>query len=308
MTKTGRNLEIYRHPELFHHQLRPFSFLSNLNARFVSKFLKRIDVHDRELIVNFAYDYGFLRKLFPQHRIVTILNDNFEAQAKPWMRRRVAEEIASVCRVSDMVLAVSYPLLNMARRYNENCDLLLPWSSQDYARPAPGNRRRVALYFGYVHRVDWAVIEFLLSNGVPVRVVGPFPRMREHWIARRLQYRFPSLLELKGPSHIKELQLDDVCCTLLPYSSSLKNINFVTASNRLFNLLALGLPAIHVDLPYLIDAPREVIWKCKKIEEYLEGYRFAADNFDSLQNKIQEFVAPHNEDSRRTQLEGVLQI
>ena len=64
---------------LVHHQLcifPVFSCFSNIFTLFQLLYIRTLSI-DAPLIINFNYDFWFLRILFRKSRIVTILNDDF---------------------------------------------------------------------------------------------------------------------------------------------------------------------------------------------------------------------------------------
>ena len=60
---------LYRYRQLIHHKLRFFPFIHKLNAAFEKKEIKtlsdKLDIKSCDVIVNFNYEYYFLRELFP---------------------------------------------------------------------------------------------------------------------------------------------------------------------------------------------------------------------------------------------------
>ena len=54
-------------PEVIHHQLRPFRQLGNAANSFPKKFISRYysKINPPDVIINFNYDFGFLKDIFP---------------------------------------------------------------------------------------------------------------------------------------------------------------------------------------------------------------------------------------------------
>ena len=98
-------IHFYSHPELLHHQLRPFRLLRKLNEYYELKYINKILNNNNnnkqssniqpqtsnikhqtsnikpDLIINFNYDYYFLKNIFPDTPIATVINDDFEVKA-----------------------------------------------------------------------------------------------------------------------------------------------------------------------------------------------------------------------------------
>jgi len=109
--RVEENISFYSHSELIHHQLRKYPFIQKANNAtvkfYLRKILKKIEF---DFIINFCYDYSFLRELASNKKVITIINDDFEAQAKLGMEKQIRNQMQETCKNSDDVLTVSYPL------------------------------------------------------------------------------------------------------------------------------------------------------------------------------------------------------
>jgi hypothetical protein len=286
---TSNNVSLIKHFELFHHQLRPFDFLVKLNKMVAKYFIKQsVKNQNVDLVINFNYDYSFLKDIFPGKKIITIINDDFVAQAKPWMVSSIKKQLQSTCKNSDLLFAVSYPLVDQLKQFNKNTHLLLPWSQNRYKIPRMVEKKNVVLYWGYVDkRVDWDVIFYLLEQKINLRFVGTVSHSVKDKIAKCKEYKG---FELFKPSLLGDLPLDDISCSLLAYDISIKALEAVTISNRAFQLLSFGIPLVYSDLPNLIKVKTTVISKCKTNEEYLSSIKLFTADFKSSQSDIKEFV------------------
>ena len=97
----SEKLTLVKTAYLIHHQLRLNSFSRNLNATYekvmIKYFGKKVD--ENVIVINFNYDYTFVRNLFPKNKIVTIINDDFVSQAKFNNGKHVAESLKiSICK------------------------------------------------------------------------------------------------------------------------------------------------------------------------------------------------------------------
>lgn len=319
-TRFEEGIHFYSHPELLHHQLRPFRLFRKLNEYYELKYINKI-LHisacaeatvgnhqsairfKPDLIINFNYDYYFLKNLFPHIPLITIINDDFEAKAKFWMKKSARVQIRQTCVSSDIVLTVSYPLLKKLKKYNDYTYLFFPWAKNLYQlstdcvdRMPGGEVREVVLYYGYINnKLDWEIINKLVQAKIKLRFIGPIAKnVRKH--IRKL-FKFNNF-ELLPACDIQNIDFNDVCCSIIPYDLNFKNNHSITVSNRIFNLLSYGIPIVNADLKYLIDSPKKVIQKCSDIKEYLEAIDFFKNNFSFVQADIADFLKDNYEENR----------
>ena len=170
-------IHFYSHPELLHHQLRPFRLLRKLNEYYELRYINKILNNNNkpqldkteiqqgkhltaniqhptsniqpDLIINFNYDYYFLKNIFPDTPIATIINDDFEVKAKLWMKRSARSQIRQTCMNSDIVLTVSYPLLKKMKKYNKNTYLFFPWAEHLYQKPQYNKKSSTPSIFSF---------------------------------------------------------------------------------------------------------------------------------------------------------------
>ena len=387
LARLEEGIHFYSHPELLHHQLRPFRLLRKLNEYYELKYINKIlnnnnkpqldktdpgeivpstrdhgvkiqqgkhltsNIQPRyartslrgkhptparqrpmaggsnippDLIINFNYDYYFLKNLFPNAPIATIINDDFEVKAKFWMKRSARDQIRQTCMNSDIVLTVSYPLLKKMKKYNKNTYLFFPWAEKLYQKPqsfssisthllplsttverglggeeerkSEGDMREVVLYYGYINnKLDWKIITNLAQAKIKLRFIGPVAKNVRKQIRYLLNFKN---FELLPSCDIQNIDFDDVCCSIIPYDLNFKNNHSITVSNRIFNLLSYGIPIVNADLKYLIDAPQNIIRKCSSLEEYMEAINFLKNNFSLVQADIKNFLKGHYEANR----------
>jgi hypothetical protein len=292
-------IEFFSHAELIHHQLRYFPIIQWANNLVVKFYLKKIIKRVKyDLIFNFCYDYSFLKQLSPGKKIITMIEDDFESQAKFGMTEQIRNQVRATCLSSDVVLTVSYPLFDKLMTYKNNVKMLFPWSQSEYKVPANVTKRDTVLYFGFLHRLDWNVVEELVSStNYNYRFIGPTAKSIDDRMVNRLRDCY-SNFEYIPYSNIKNLNIDDVFCSILPYDTRIKSVQACTISNRAFNLLSYGLPLVYADLQYLLDAPDTVIRKNGGIEDYRISLDFFYENFYEVQDDIKSFLGNHYEDDR----------
>jgi hypothetical protein len=297
----------FAHAELIHHQLRYFPLIQAANNFVVKFYLRRILKELKfDFIMNFCYEYHFLKDLAPGKKIITMIEDDFESQAKFGMTRAIRNQIRKTCVNSDYVLTVSYPLMEKLKRHTANVRMLFPWSQKKYTRPQRSDNRNTVLYFGYIHRMEWNVVEQLISEtSYKFRFVGPPAKRLDIKMIRFLKQTYLNF-EYVPFSTLSDLKLDDVFCSILPYDPEIKSVQACTISNRAFNLLSCGLPLAYADLQALLEAPDTVIRKNRTVKEYKECLKFFNENFENVQGDIEAFLNHHYEGDRWKVLETTI--
>jgi hypothetical protein len=297
--RSEEGILFFSHAELIHHQLRYHKIIQWANNQVVKFYLKKI-IRQVEFgfILNFCYDYSFIRQLEPEKRIITMIEDDFESQAKFGMKIQIRNQVRDTCKSSDVVLTVSYPLFTKLQSYKNNVHLFFPWSQKRYQYPVTSTNRNTVLYFGFVHRIDWAIVEDLVRYAkYNFRFIGPPGKMGDLKVLTHLKKTYQNFEHINYLS-INGLKLDDVFCSILPYDPTIKSVQACTVSNRAFNLLSLGLPLVYASLDYLIEAPETVIRKNKTIQDYQNSLEFFNNHFYEVQGDIEQFLSNHYEEDR----------
>lgn len=289
-----------------HQQLRFMKPLSVLNAAVEKAELRRAAPEPPRIgILNFNYDYEFLREVYPDARIVTLINDDFIDGARWFSRRETTRALAATARMSDRCVAVSFPLVDQLRAFTDRVDLFLPWSRSGYTRPPAGLDRPDVLYWGYINdRIDAVAVRHVLESGVRVHFVGPvIPSPK---VASFLDHPNVSHRPAASLAELREI-IDRCCASLLPYDINFKQVAAITINNRAFEILSFGLPLLYSDLPGLIDSPPGVIYRNASPEAYVEAIRSARVSFDAVQPVIEQFLEGHTGRERYTQLMSYFQ-
>ncbi|QFR48896.1 hypothetical protein FJR48_03830 [Sulfurimonas lithotrophica] len=302
------NLVLLSTFELIHHQLRFISPLIWLNKLLVKWNIKNIskDEPKPDVIINFNYDYYFLKELYPNVKIVNIINDDFIEMAKPWMKKLAKEQLHKTCLNGDETLTVSYPLEKQLLKFTDNVHLFFPWAGQRYQNHGAEKVKDTVLWWGYIrHNIDWDTIEYLLKKGVKIRMVGPIMKAKniDQYIEQLQKY---DNFELQASTSLDKLNFDDICCSLLSYRKDVEIKKGITISNRGFNLLSNGIPLVYVNLPELIEAPVQVITKCDSKEDYLNAVKYFQNNWNEAQPYIKDFLEGHYEEDRYEKLKSFI--
>jgi hypothetical protein len=298
-------IRLQRTRQLLHHQLRVAPLLAGANALYetgrIHEALRGED--PPTAIINFNYDYFFLRDAFPGVPIVSVFNDDFIDGAR--LSRKQAERAVRLTSTRSMHnLVVSYPLLDQVRRFTDRVSLFLPWARRGYAPGRLDATPRDLLYWGYIgDRIDFPTVESLLASGVRIHFVGPIiGSERAHQLVRRPNATYHGLKSVTELGPIAE----QCVASILPYDATLAQLPALTMSNRGFDLLSWGLPLIYGDLPGLLRAPEGLIYRCKTPRDYLEAVEAARERSGSVQGAIRDFLQHHTAEVRYRQILDVL--
>ncbi len=260
----SNQLTLVNTTRLIHFQLRVVPVLSWLNGLWASAQirarLRACDVGSDAIVINFNHDFDFLTDVFSRKQIVTLINDDFEAQCRlPW-RWHITRMLRRTCQSSGAVLAVSTPLLD---RLSQWCTptLFLPWAVTEYKAPSPNTGRRTTLLFwGSIDNALDLDLVARLANALKARgpqwkmlFVGPTQHQSRRVRILEALSNF-SNIEVRDATPLNELPLDEVLCGIMPYANT-PAVNAVTLANKSMQLLAHGLPLVISAMPRFVDEP-----------------------------------------------------
>ncbi len=293
-----------RSTQLIHHQLRLFEPLAAANAiaeRFsIGRLRDQLRITGNDIILNFNYDYYFLRDLFPSNKMLTIINDDFVAQSRFRKGKHALRSLRTTCRRSDEVLVVSYPL---ARQVSGSCkpNLFFPWADVEYKHPSASDSRNKILLWAHIDgRIDFELLTQAANaaNKFSFYVVGP--------VAEGVQKSLEQLTEnvknihLIAPRKLDELELDHFFVSIIPYRKGVGDIEAVTMSNKSLQLMARGLPLITYGMPEFYEHP--AIRKANDVSGFLEGLDYFHSEFYRVQPDIENLISISQARNRYEQL------
>jgi hypothetical protein len=304
--RTGApGITVARHHELIHHKLRLLPLAHHLNAAVVVSSLRaaaRRGVFGKDaVVVNFNYDYCFLRRVFPGQRLITMINDDFVSTALFGIEAPLRWALARTCRDSDRVLTVSAPLQEQLAPYCR-AELFLPWADQPYAAPDAGASRDTLLFWGFINnKVDFALLRAMSEQFAGTRpnlklmLVGPVEQGVDEQLSA---LRARGNVEVLPATSLDRLPLGRVLAGLIPYRAGVAEIEAIALPNKALQLLARGLPLLIAGMPRFIREPFVFRLDDGPVAAVLD--RVAA-RFGDLQTDIREFVAANCERARLTQ-------
>ena len=293
--------------EALHHQLRLLPWLHRLNAwvarRDLRQRLSLLDQRRSDLIINFNYDAFWLRSLFPDQPILTIINDDFEALGRLPVRRHLTWALRRTCAMSTRVLVVSEPIRQRLSRWCEP-ELFLPWAADPYQVPEPSSQRNVLLFWGYSNeRLDGAALQACLPalerRGLRLRFVGPLDA-DGHQLQRQLGNN--AMVEWRPACSFADLDTFDCLAALIPYRLDCPGVEAIQLSNKALQLLSRGLPLITSAMPNFHRAPFVLPYGTATHPGLIDAALAVQHRFESLQPAIAEFVGANGPEARLRQL------
>ncbi len=296
-------INVNRIVERMHHQIRLLKLLDLYNNLSVKIQIKKINYKMKFVaVINFNYDYHFIREMF-NAPFISVINDDFVASAIPLMKQNVQNKLNLICKVSDSVLCVSHSLHRSLKILTDKAELFLPWSLKHYTSPGINKKRDVVLYFGYISRIDTRIIDKLCEKNIKIRFVGP---VLGDGLRVKKYYESYNNIEFLSSRNLCEVYLEDVCCSVALYDLTIESNLAITASNRMFQLLSEGIPLVYPKLPNLITAPSTVIAVCSEIDEFPTAINFFMKNFDTIQDDIRFFLEDHTSEKRLVFMNGLI--
>jgi len=305
-----RGICLHQTGQLIHHKARIGIIFSWLNEKYESHQIRTTSVYQNtdstSVVVNFNYEYFFLRKLFPKNRIITIINDKFWARALPGCGRFLKGALRKTCKISDRVLTVSVPL---KKELSEFCRpfIFFPWSQAGYRRPSRSCRRNLLLFWGYLDdRIDYGFIlklaNLLLIKKIPLTILmsGPhIPVMQPFLSAPKLP---PNLVVLPAQP-LENLPTNRALAGILPYRTNNPYNMAISLPNRSLQLLALGLPLCVRGAPAVLKQPF-IFPLPQNAQSCPILFKKIQKRFQILQPSIKKFVDANNPANRLAQFLG----
>jgi hypothetical protein len=304
--KGAQHITVAQHHELIHHKLRLMPVVHRLNAAVVRRSLQRVlaktDFGSDAVVVNFNYDYWFLRDLFPRQRVFTLINDDFISTALFGITAPLRWALVRTCRASDHVLTVSEPLQEQLAGF---CTprLFLPWADRCYVAPAQDAQRDLLLFWGFINnKIDFNLLQRvcrgLLDQGAACKVMlaGPVEGGVENQL--RALGALPNVI-VAAATPLDALPLPRVLAALIPYRCGVPEIEAIALPNKALQLLARGLPLLVTGMPNFIQAP--FVFRLDGTESPAAVVEHITSRFTALQPSIESCVVENAGDARLRQ-------
>ena len=290
------------HSELIHRKLRLAPFVHRLNAAVVRRSLMSAiaatGFPKDAVIVNFNYDYWFLREMFPARRLITIINDDFVSNALFGFTNPHHWALARTCAASDHVLTVSEPLRSDLAQYC-HAQLFLPWADQAYRPPVEGTARDTLLFWGFINsKLDFPLIRNLADrlqrhrSALKLLFVGPVEQGVDGEVAA---LRKRSNVEVRAAMGLDQLPIERILAGMIPYRQGNAEIDAIALPNKALQLLARGIPLLIAGMPNFINAPFVVRLNNTNDMQSIDDLSV---RFRTMQPAIQAFVSSNGATAR----------
>lgn len=260
------NIVLVRYPFVFHHKLSFFAF-SKINEVvkfvFIKMLVERLGVGNA-IVVNFNYEYHFLRQIFKGGRIALIINDLHWGTAPPLLAGLMKVSARRTIASSDVVCTVSGPLKAELEAIGaENVKVFYPWSDlplrQSRTVEGCGDAPELCLlYWGYVsERLDFNYLielgTFAAQYGVKLsfRFVGPrvFRNFRNFESIRHIHF-----FEFLDPMSLEEAIREEACTlAMIPYCADNPEDIVTTFPNKLPRLASQRLVTFVSGMPSIVN-------------------------------------------------------
>jgi hypothetical protein len=299
---------LLQHRAFIHHKLCLSSLLHFLNAFVVKHSLnpsiRRIGIKGDETIVNFNYDYWFLRDIFPKNRIITVINDDFVSGALFGYTRPLLRALERTCSSSDRVLTVSVPLQRQLSNFCQP-ELFFPWADCAYHKPERCTKRDTLLFWGYINdRIDFQTVchmaDILAVERSHIRLLFSGPTAKGSGYEVEL-LRARSNIEILPAAELDDLPVSRVLAGLIPYRSNVPSLDVITLPNKALQFLARGLPLLITGMPHFIRKPFVIRFDIDTVVSTIDALSF---RFEYLQTIIEEFVSDNGPSARLVQFIG----
>jgi hypothetical protein len=303
-------IRLFRHRELLHHKLRIGPPLRGLNRAWTAPSIRRsastLGIAREDVIVNFNYEYYFLRDLFPGNAIVTIINDDFIARALPLCKETLHEAQRMTCRASDAVLTPSVVLQEQLRPYCEP-QLFLPWADTPFRQASDSTKRDTVLYWGFIDwRLDYAFMESLarrlaeVAPEVQFLFVGPTERGSD----QQALFRAHPNVRLAPSSKLDALPLDRIFASVIPFRGGVEGCDAIVMPNKAFQLLARGIPLLVTGMPRFAQEP--FVFRLDQGDAVASVLR-SREQFASLQAGMRTFIDGNGPAGRLQQFRAIVE-
>jgi hypothetical protein len=300
-----RGIFLTRTNRLLHHQFRLLSPMDWVNAAMVRRHLLRqvrmSGFGPHPTVINFTHDYDFLRTAFPSSEVITIIHDDFEAQARvPWFGH-VTRMLRNTCMRSDRVLALSTVLRERLREWGP-AELFYPWATVPYRLPAGDPQsRNILLFWGYVDvGIDTDAVRRIAARlatthpSFRIMIVGPTQVPSRRRMTTQHLEGLPNV-EVHDAAPLDALPMERVLAAFIPYRRK-GDADAVELPNKVLQLLGHGLPIVKTGMPNAVRAP--FIHSVDDNPSLDSAMSACIARFEEWQPAIQGFLAEHTPAAR----------
>jgi hypothetical protein len=289
--------------ELLHHRLRINHLFHFLNAAFTCKQIrKKIApyLNQKDIIINFNYDYYFLRYCFPNNKIITFLNDNSWSSPIRFAEKSYKQVLKKTLESSSAVFSVSKNILNQVFVKKRKV-LFHPWAQGPYQQPKKSIRDTI-LYFGFLNRrLDLKVLKSLAiknqqqKKGFKIVLVGPLEQNQKELLELK---KYKTVIIKKPKKAASEVNWDNVLCGLIPYRSGVPENDAIELPNKAMKFFVRGIPLLISGMPNFLRKPFIYRIESRTGEFFFDVFDKIKKEFTRNQSLIKKFVQENSQAQR----------
>lgn len=310
---------IIKYPYIIHHKLSFFGF------DFINSFVKYLCIRGiikyhfqcmNPIIVNFNYEYKFLRDLFPRSRLVTVINDLHWSNTNAFLKFLMKRKAKSTLDFSDHVVTVSQTLAHeLCEITSTPVSVVYPWSDLPLSpiRSAARNSRKNnidILYWGYIsERLDFEYLVMLgsyaLSRGVDFNFHFVGPKVFRSKKSAKLYERcsFFSFFDECGLEELLLKRSYDI--SVIPYCEGNLEDIVTEFPNKLARLCSQRLIVFTSGMPNIVEAG--FIHKfSRNVQKDFNKIIFSVSNVEILHGEFENFYRDNSVESRLSTVYGII--
>lgn len=304
--KISNRLLIYRPKSLVRVPLKYYSSIPVLHFLVNYCFKKKIDKYLRVnrfstlVLLNFEFDFYSMMICKSFNFKAYICNDEFPKMIARYNNKTIKSFYlytlfqfyeSLVVKHANVCLAAHEPLVSKLKKYNSNTHLFLAGHENKYIRfikheNVQGYPIKVGFmgFINYRLMKDW-LLNIAQSKEMELYLIGPI----EKDFDINDFFKFNNVFfetTLEGEPLINRMHKLDVM--IIPFNPSIPEIEILTASNKLFQIVSILKPVVISNMPNYIRLPKGVLYVAHNKNDFIKKIKiaFKEDNTDLRKQRM----------------------